>query len=308
MAKKAESISVFELGKLEVQTLLIKLEPSKKDDPSPPRPLLVASPKDPGRYPVILLLHGFFLDNTDYRQILLHIASHGFILVAPELYDSKLAVLWHAWSDEDIIRGAKVIDWLPTGLQPALPTGVEANLDRLAIAGHSRGGHSAFSLALGYGSPNLPFSALVGIDPVAGSEWFQVPPRILAGDSPFELGIPVLVIGTGLGHLKKNPCCLPCAPDGFNHEDFYNKCKRTTGYHVVVSEYGHMDILDDDAPFTKCTCKNGVNCRDIMRRTTADLVVAFAEAHLEGDGGDLKAILNDPKLAPTELYPVEYHE
>jgi chlorophyllase len=74
---------------------------------------------------------------------------------------------------EDIAAAAKIADWLPEGLPSVLPKGVEPELSKVALAGHSRGGHTAFSfpfsLALGHAKNNLSFSALIGLDPVAGT-------------------------------------------------------------------------------------------------------------------------------------------
>eukprot|EP00897_Mesotaenium_endlicherianum_P010769 jgi/Mesen1/9720/ME000693S09269 len=57
-----------------------------KDAPAgPPKPLLVAVPKGAGLVPVVQLQHGFSLQNSYYSQLISHVASHGFIVVAPQL-------------------------------------------------------------------------------------------------------------------------------------------------------------------------------------------------------------------------------
>lgn len=210
--------------------------------------------------------------------------------------------------NDDIAAAAQVTDWLPEGLPSVLPKGVEPNLTKVALAGHSRGGHTAFSLALGHGKTNLTFSALIGVDPVAGKgKSSQMPPKILTyNPSSFDMAMPVLVIGTGLGEEKKNIFFPPCAPDGVNHREFYNECKPPC-YYLVAKEYGHLDMLDDDAPkFMTCLCKDGNNCKDIMRRTVAGIMVAFLKTALNEEDGDLSVILKDPGLAPTTLDPVEH--
>lgn len=66
-------------------------------------------------------------------------------------------------------------------------------------------------------------------------------------------------------------------------------------------------MLDDDAPkFMTCMCKDGNNCKDIMRRTVAGIMVAFLKAVLNEEENDLTVILKDPKLAPTTLDPTEH--
>ena len=91
-----------------------------------------------------------------------------------------------------------------------------------------------------------------------------------------------------------------------NHKEFYLECKPPC-YYFVTKDYGHLDMLDDDAPkFMTCMCKDGKNCKDMMRRNVAGIMVAFLNAVLSGEDGDLSVILKDPGLAPTTLDPVEH--
>ncbi|XP_020092711.1 chlorophyllase-2, chloroplastic-like [Ananas comosus] len=302
--------SVFEIGKFSVEVIVVTAKEKGDEAASslPPKPVLILSPTNAGVYPVAVFLHGFLLQNRYYTQLLKHVASHGFIVVAPQLYTCILAN-----STEDVESAAAVANWLPDGLRPLLPRGVEPDLTKLALAGHSRGGHAAFAVALGLAKTPLEvkFSTLIGVDPVAGtSKSSQTPPKILTYEpSSFDLDIPVLVLGTGLGDEKKNILFPACAPKGVNHEEFYYECKPPC-YHIVMKEYGHLDMLDDNAPkiIAKCPCKNGKNCRDIMRRTTGGLAVAFLKAYFEGEDGYLQAILEDPQQAPTVLDPVSRRE
>ncbi|CAN6203845.1 unnamed protein product [Urochloa humidicola] len=216
----------------------------------------------------------------------------------------------------NIAAAAEVTDWLPEGLPSLLPAGVDADLSKLALAGHSRGGHTAFALALGHATTTaaLKFSALIGIDPVAGTgRSSQLPPAILTyAPSSFAFSsapAPAMVIGTGLGDDRENALFPPCAPGEVSHAEFYREC-RPPCYHLVAKDYGHLDMLDDDAPkLVTCLCKGGEGCKGVMRRTVAGIMVAFLRSALGGeeeDGDDLKAILGDPGLAPTTLDPVEY--
>lgn len=80
----AATCDVFETGRL--STLLSSVDPGDGADVGkPPKPLLIASPTGEGEYPVLILLHGYLLSNSFYSQLLQHIASHGFILVAPQV-------------------------------------------------------------------------------------------------------------------------------------------------------------------------------------------------------------------------------
>jgi len=81
--------SVFQPGKLAVEVISVDHDAR----PTPPIPILIAAPKDDaGTYPVAILLHGFFLQNRYYEQLLKHVASFGFIMVAPQV-----VWLWLVW-------------------------------------------------------------------------------------------------------------------------------------------------------------------------------------------------------------------
>ncbi|XP_077240159.1 chlorophyllase 2 [Tasmannia lanceolata] len=306
--------SIFQVGKHKV--LLLRLEPdtfcfsSSTSRPpslnSPPKPLLIATPSDEGEFPVLVFIHGYLLFNSFYSQLLQHVASHGFIVVAPQLYQVA-----GPDSRDDIKSAAETTDWLLEGLSAVLPTNVRPNLSKLGISGHSRGGKVAFALALGHANTLLKFSALMGIDPVDGMDkGKQTPPPILTYvPHSFDLKMAVLVVGSGLGEVKKNPLFPPCAPKGVNHEDFFNEC-CSPAWHFVAKDYGHLDMLDDETKGIRgrasyCLCKNGKE-REPMRRFVGGVVVAFMKAYLEGDSRELAALKDDPEIAPVVLRNVDF--
>lgn len=53
--------------------------------PSVPKPLMVVTPTDAGDYPIAVFLHGCSMFNSWYESLLSHVASHGFIAVAPQV-------------------------------------------------------------------------------------------------------------------------------------------------------------------------------------------------------------------------------
>ncbi|XP_022759737.1 LOW QUALITY PROTEIN: chlorophyllase-1-like [Durio zibethinus] len=275
---------------------------------SPPKPLQIFTPSEHGIYPVILFFHGFYLYNYFYTDLLRHISSHGFIIVAPQLFN-----IMPPSGPDEVESAAKVADWLPSGLPSVLPGNVEANLVKLALVGHSRGGKTAFTLALGLANTNQNFSVLVGIDPVAGNSFCQINPKILTYiPCSFNISIPVTVIGTGLGPESKG--CMPmppCAPKGVNHEEFFNECKPPCA-HFVATNYGHMDVLDDDPSglvgrFSDCMCVNGKGPRDPMRRCVGGIIVAFLNNYFEGEKVDFMTIANEPYVSPVKLDQVKFN-
>ncbi|KAF1884363.1 hypothetical protein Lal_00033539 [Lupinus albus] len=301
----------------------------------PPKPLLIANPLEDGDFPLLLFLHGYLLYNSFYSQLIQHIASHGFIVIAPQHQKSEtefsdfveysqqntlnsiklnLVCLWQLYSvagpdiSDEIKSAAAITNWLPEGLSKLLPPNVRPTFSKLALAGHSRGGKTAFALALRKLNitTNLKFSALVGVDPVDGMDkGKQTPPPVLTYvRHSFDFDMAALVIGSGLGEVKKNPLFPPCAPKGVNHEDFYNECQKPAWY-FVAKDYGHFDMLDDDTKgirgkATNCICKNGES-RKPMRGFVGGVIVAFLQAYLHGDTSDLLAIRDKREIAPVEL-------
>ncbi|XAR57280.1 Chlorophyllase [Bertholletia excelsa] len=300
--------SVFDFGKYTTQILSVDPQNfTSSCSLPPPKPLLIATPSEAGEFSLLLLLHGYLLYNSFYSQLIQHISSHGFIVIAPQLY----TVAGPDATDE-IKSTAAITNWLSEGLQKILPPHVHPNLSKIALSGHSRGGKAAFALALGkVTTASLNFSALIGIDPVDGMDkGKQTPPPVLSYvPHSFDLKMPVLVIGSGLGEIKKNPLFPPCAPNGVNHKDFYGECRKPACY-FVAKDYGHADMLDDDTKgirgrSTYCLCKNG-KAREPMRRFVGGLVVAFLKAYLEGDSSHLLGIRYGHEKAPVEFQKVDF--
>ncbi|CAN4092900.1 unnamed protein product [Withania somnifera] len=303
------STTIFDIGTYSTKLLNIEPQSCTNSVPFPPKPLLIATPSEPGNFPVVLLLHGYFLCNSFYSQLIQHISSHGFIVLAPQLYSVE-----GADTTKEIKSTAEITNWLSEGLHHFLPSQVEANLKKLALAGHSRGGKAAFALVLGKVasvSTKLKFSALLGIDPVDGMDkGNQTPPPVLTYiPQSFNLDMAVMVIGSGLGEVKKNFLLHACAPKGVNHRDFYNECCRPACY-FVVKDYGHVDMLDDETKglrgmATYCFCKHGKS-REPMRRFVGGIVIAFLEAYLQGNSSDLMAIKDGYVTLPVELQHVDF--
>lgn len=211
---------------------------------------------------------------------------------------------------EEINTAAAITNWLSEGLQGYLPNGVKPNLGKLGLAGHSRGGKVAFALALKK-SFTSKFSAIIGIDPVDGTEKGKQtnPPVLTYVPRSFDLKMAALVIGSGLGEVKRNSLFPPCAPNGVNHKDFYNECREPACY-FIVKDYGHTDMLDDETPGIRgkashCLCKNG-NSREPMRTFVGGIMVAFCNAYLKEDSSALLFIRDGHETLPVELQTMDF--
>ncbi|KAF2314838.1 hypothetical protein GH714_036864 [Hevea brasiliensis] len=310
------TISSFQTGKF--STTYYQVEES--DPASPPKPLLIVTPIIQGTYPVIIFLHGTCLSNSFYTDLLQHISSHGYIVVAPQLYScliNRVIPMLPISGPAELEFAVQVVNWSPSGLQSVLPENVKGDLNKLSVSGHSRGGKTAFALALGYADTPLEvkISTLAGIDPVEGtSKNNPIQPKILTYvPRSLNLSIPVTVIGTGLGNQPV--CwlvCPACAPDEMNHEEFFNECRAPAG-HFVTTDYGHMDMLNDNITdivgrLTNSLCKSGVNPKEPMRRTVGGIVVAFLKVYFEGESGDYMAIVKGTSVAPVKLAPIQFTE
>ncbi|XVF63053.1 hypothetical protein PTKIN_Ptkin09bG0057900 [Pterospermum kingtungense] len=303
----SSATSVFGLGRYTTMLQQVDSVATSSLPVPPPKPLLIAAPSEAGEFPLLIFIHGYLLYNSFYSQLLQHVASHGFIVIAPQLY----TVAGPDATDE-IKSTAAITNWLTKGvLQGLLPSPVKPNLRKLGLAGHSRGGKVAFALALQKAMTTLKFSALIGVDPVDGmNKGKQTPPPVLTYvPHSFDLDMAVMVIGSGLGEVKRNPLFPPCAPKGVNHEDFFKECRKPA-CHFVAKDYGHLDMLDDDTKGIRgrssyCLCKNG-KAREPMRRFVAGAIVAFMKAFLDADNTDLFAIRDGHETAPVELKTVEF--
>ncbi|KAH7366226.1 hypothetical protein KP509_18G068700 [Ceratopteris richardii] len=270
----------------------------------PPKNLMIAAPEDAGAYPVLFIYHGFLLLNQHYSQLLQHVASHGYIVIAPQIY-----VVAGADATQEIADAAAIINWLPEGLADILSEHVGPvlpRLDKLALAGHSRGAKTAFGLALGLSEVALNISAIAGLDPVDGMDVNRqtTPPILKFSEHCFGLHLPILIIGAGLGSLKRNALFPPCAPEGVSHRAFFSDCSDPAFY-FVATEHGHMDFLDDQThgfrgKLSYCTCRNGPS-RGPMRRFSGGILVAFLQAALHCESKALQHFIDNPSHAPVKL-------
>ncbi|PKA61411.1 Chlorophyllase-2, chloroplastic [Apostasia shenzhenica] len=300
---------VFKPGRHRVKLLSVEaaLERSSSG-PVPPKPMLIWTPCEEDEFPVLIFLHGFLLHNSFYSELLQHVSSHGFIVVAPQLYT-------YAGPDSagEISSAARITDWLISGLAPLLPTNVLPNIAKLAVAGHSRGGKVAFALALGHGNPSLSFSAVIGVDPVDGMDKNRQtnPPILTYIPRSFDLQSAAMVIGSGLGGEKKNPFFPPCSPAAVSHREFFLEC-CPPACHFVARDCGHMDVLDDETKgirgrATYCLCLNGKKGRAPMRSFVAGAIVAFMKAYLNGEMEALWRLRDDPHSdIPVQLSEISF--
>lgn len=256
----------------------------------------IHAPTAAGRYAVVVFQHGFLADNSLYSEMLKHLAGHGFVVVAPQMYPPGGLPIGKPGTPEETSLAIEVLDWLPGGLSAV--SGVEADTGRLGLAGHSRGGKVIWGILLRDPSRAL---AVAGIDPVDGRGGpFGNEARVTR--EPFTFSIPSLILGAGLSSQAVSGG-MSCAPEGDNHVQFYAASARPA-WHVVAPKAGHLDMLNDsiaECGFICAFCKAGPD-RTGMRRLSAGLMVALFRGALQGDEAAYEWLTNaDAAPIPIEI-------
>lgn len=278
---------VYETGELTV---------TRQDISDAPVDVLIITPEEDGEYPVVVFQHGFLMANTHYGDLLQHVASHGFVVVAPQMYEAGGLPVGTPSTEEEAEAASELYDWVATDLDAHVDVDVRADL--LGLAGHSRG---AKVIWWSLGEDERSVDAVAGVDPVDGTGGpLGGEPRVL--DNPVEIDAPVLILGTGLGSESAGGGFgQACAPEGENYEEFF-AASSAPAWQVVAPDYGHLDMLDDDPTgcgFECGACVDG-DSREPMRRLTAGMLVALFRAGLQGDDSAL-AILADESAAPVTI-------
>lgn len=254
-----------------------------------PLDLLVVSPVDASAAPVVVFVHGFVLQNDFYTNIFEHLASHGFVVVAPQFENSLQDT---APAAEDADRIAQTIAWIKANLASKL--GAPPNTDTLGLAGHSRGAKVSWSLL--QDRPDLA-RALAGLDPVDGTGGPDGDePRVV--DQPVSFNTPTFILGAGLG--PDDSLGQACAPAGDNHVKFWD-ASQSPAWHVVAPDYGHMDMIGADTGCTLfCDICPGNDDKQPMRDLTQGMLAAFFHATLRDDPGAF-AVLSNTEIAPASI-------
>jgi chlorophyllase len=249
-----------------------------------PKPMRLHAPAVSGTYALVQFQHGFTADVRTYDAMLGHVASHGFVVVAPQMYPADGIPLGKpkaAWEAED---AAEVVRW--TAAHAAAVVGSADDGGPPALVGHSRGGKVAWLVSK---SGAVPLRGLVGVDPVDGRGSALLAAQDEALPEPLSEGHPSLVIGMELGG--------GCAPEGDNHVHFYERAAAPTR-HAVVAGHGHGDMLDLDVD-SGGLCLTGPDRRGALA-TVAGLATAQLRVFLQGDS-TMGEVLARGEGAPLEV-------
>ena len=254
--------------------------------PTAPVELDVYTPLDADTYPVVIFQHGFSGSIKGYETISSRLASHGFVVVLPQMYppgDFGAAPTPEA----EAVLGVQIVSWVEANINDYIP--VTANVSLLGLAGHSRGGQTAYRMAL-----QIPqkVKALAGVDPVDGLEMFG---QSLVITGPLTFDMPTYILGTGLGPIIVDDF-LACAPEEVGPIHFYCANPNPT-WLVTATTHGHGDMIDEE-DFSEF-CPGGPD-RDGMRALTAGTLAAFFSGILQENVTAL-SVLGSPQSAPVPV-------
>ena len=111
---------------------------------SAPYDLDLYEPDGTGTYPVVIFHHGFILSIDAYVDMLEHLASHGFVVVCPQLYGPSMIPIGQPSTTDEVGFARELRAWVLDGL--ASETSANIRTDLLGYAGHSRGAKVAWML------------------------------------------------------------------------------------------------------------------------------------------------------------------
>ena len=245
-----------------------------EDATGPPVDVVVFAPEQAGDYAVLVFQHGFQMRNSYYATMLSHVASHGFVVVAPQMYEP--ALFGNPTAAEEAADAVRLYDWVESSFDVVVD--VDVATDHLGLVGHSRGAKVVWlTLEGGYAGA----TAALGVDPVDGRGGpFGNQARVL--DGGLTANLPSLFIGAELS--AETYLGAECAPQNEDYEAFYDAAPSPS-YRAFVEDYGHLDLLDDQTPGCGLPCGACLDGPDdgAFRDFSAGQIVAFFRLQLQGD-------------------------
>lgn len=231
----------------------------------------VAYPTGAGRFPLVILGHGFQLPPSQYYGYLTQLASFGYVAMTVDFPTS--------FTGNDNGRQAKdilaAIDWAKTDAS----LGASVDASAVGTTGHSLGG----KLALLAATMDPRIKAAIALDPVdgGGPSGCSAPACVQVAPLLPTLSIPTAFLGET---IDATGTFQACAPQSTNFSTFYAKAK-TPSLQVTLAGANHMSFLDDvEACGLVCALCNPATAPNAQINATARaFVVAFFERHLRGN-------------------------
>jgi predicted dienelactone hydrolase len=240
------------------------------------RPLDVYLPQGREDAPLVVFHHGFAAPRSLYHRTACHMAGWGLATVMPQWDESFVFSQDHSELREDSVALLPALEMLETLDQ--------VDVDKLGVAGHSRGGKQALFHALDEDRVRAVFA----IDPVDSGSPFGDPDPVdfpLVSESLAALEIPTGLLGAGRGGetFDGGVISAPCAPVEGNYEVLFEASTAPTTL-WTLPEAGHSDFADPCAEDPEA-CEPCVAGSDPgqARAVAGALAVSFFRLHLEGE-------------------------
>ncbi len=224
-------------------------------------------PERPGTYPLIIFQHGISTSAWSYDTVLHHLASHGFVVVAPILGDWALSLLINtpAQADADLLTDliARLPDTVPGR------DNVFIDHSRMGLAGHSRGAKIVWLVANDF-PDNL--RAVGIIEPVDST---TLP--LGNADSAFdetEFDVPTVVVGAGF----QGDCY-------FGQFTRFFEMAPSPAWQIELHDVAHLDIIDDADVLASELCVSDSQSPDLKKFMAGMLVTLFRETLQDNPNG-----------------------
>jgi hypothetical protein len=197
----------------------------------------VWAPKTPGNYPVYVYVTGGggMAPGAMYTSFMSHVASHGIVTIA-------LSKVLFPDAPKYAIEVQEFMDgWMSNKLQAELPAGVVADLDAIALGGHSAGNH-VVAQTVAYNCGKVKALALTS--PVDGADPFGfVDEYVIPEDgSGYAPKIPMFM---QFGSLEsKINLLVACAPEKMSGDRWYNAwMEGAPVWKMNVTNWGTCGVL-----------------------------------------------------------------
>lgn len=251
-----------------------------------------------GKIPVIHFLHGFQLKYIYYDDLLIHLSSHGFIVISGQSEHKLIG------GDTSIVEAQKVyefITWLKENL--ASQISVIPDFTNLGVSGHSRGGKVTNRMLNSH--PELAKS-FFGVDPVDSA------PPMGSNSDPKSLKDKVKFKGESMfvGTEKGPKGIFAFAPKGDNSASFYDGYPSPS-HHIIATGVGHIDMIDksdiSDLGLVRFICSgaSNKNLKDKFISYLGGLMAAFFSLTLKGQT-KYQSLLNDSSNHPFSTTLIEH--
>jgi dienelactone hydrolase len=270
-------------------------------------------PDGPGRFPLVLCVHGNHtaqaFSDPGYQYLGEHLASRGFIFVSVD--ENFLNYSWEGdMSDENATRGWMLLKhleaWRGWNQQAGHPFAGHVDLNRIALIGHSRGGEAVLHAAALNRLSRWPEDARLAFD-------FGFRIRSVVAIAPVDGAYEVSGAPTPIRDVDY--LLLHGSHDSdvyvFGGERAFRRLAFTDGqphfkamFYLYRANHGQFNTSwgDNDIDDTQSAllAKGGLLPADTQRRVARVAISAFLEASLNGDRG-YHEFMRDPRRGAAWL-------